>query len=322
MINIKPAIERVPNAICTIARSGLSILPLGIPFIDEALMGLLETDLMILGAKTGRGKTAMAVEIAKYLSKKRRKVTFIALEAEEDEIEMRLLYQIETGLFFRDEERMLGYIINYRNWRLGLLDVPLARYKNEAFMIFREHYATLTTVYRDKSFGFKELEETIDEVTGVSDCVIIDHLHYLDIDDERDQYRAQSKLIKKIRSLNLFTKVPFILAAHLRKDIETLSPTEDDFMGSSDIGKNATIAMMIAPAPNGYNAQLQTQDTLISLPKTRTGGFGNLVGVLCFSIQHQRYTADFKLAKSSYDGKKIEMLEENAWPDWAKKRSY
>lgn len=322
MINIKSANARVPNAICTIARSGLSLLPLGIPFIDEALLGLLETDLLILGAKTGRGKTQACIEMAKYLSRRKRKVTFIALEAEEDEIEMRLLYQIETGLFFRDQAKELGHIINYRNWRLGLLDSPLARYKAEAYKVFCENYATLTTVYRDKSFGFKELEETIDEVTGNSDCVIIDHLHYLDIDDERDQYRAQSRLIKKIRSLNLFTKVPFIVAAHLRKDIETLSPTEDDFMGSSDIGKNATIAMMIAPAPNGYNAQLQTQDTLISLPKTRTGGFGNLVGVLCFSIQHQRYTDTFKLARSSYDGKKIEMLKDDEWPDWAKKRSY
>lgn len=319
MIDIQPASSRVLLVSSQQLEAYASLTPLGIPYLDHALYGLINTDLMLIGAKSGVGKTGILTEIAKNSAMNKKRVLFFALEAEENEIEMRLLYQIEARLFFNDEARDRGVTVNYRKWRLGMLDVAFGAYKPQALEIFKDRFSTLTTVYRSKVFGYEELWQTIEMCGENTDIVLLDHIHYMDLGDGKDgTNEKQSKLIKKIRDLNLFAKIPFVCAGHVRKDTKGIVPAQEDFMGSSDIYKNATAIVMITPKPGGYIAKNQMQETLITIPKGRTGGFGDLAGVTAYSVRHQGYLPAYRVGRI-VAGERYEDINESEYPDWAVK---
>jgi replicative DNA helicase len=290
----------------------------GLTFLDDSLYGMLPNDLVLIGAKTGRGKTALAVNIAKHNAMLGKRVVFIALEAEENEIEMRLRYQIEASLLFQDETRDRSIVINYRNWRFGKLERALARHQDAATLEFNKRYATLLTIYRRQGFGVKDLNDVLEKVKGKAELVILDHLHYLDMESGQSENESLSALMKKMRELNLFYNIPFVVAAHLRKSIESLIPGDEDFRGSGDIGKIATTCIMLTPQPDKFNATQQTSSTIISIAKSRTGGLGNLCGIMDFSIRHQAYLPFYRLAYVFNNGG-IKELEEAEYPDWASK---
>lgn len=321
MIDIKPSPARVPDIDQLIIEAEHSHLRLGVPYLDDALVGLLPNDLCLIGAKTGRGKTQLCLEIAKANAIAKKRVLFIALEAERNEIEMRLLFQIMSGLYYKDVNRNRKLIVNYRNWRLGKLATHLLKYELEAHEIFEHHYKTLSTVYRHQAFSIEHLTHVLEETKHSADIVILDHLHYLDVEIGRDQHQVTSILMKKIRDLNLYFNKPFVVAAHLRKDIEGMLPATEDFMGSSDIGKNATVTVMIAPHAAGYDPKEQIAQTLISIPKSRTGGMGNLCGVLNYSIRHQAYLTKYQLASVLPLSNKLDFIKEEDYPDWATTRN-
>lgn len=293
----------------------------GNPFLDDALLGILPNDLCVIGGLPGYGKSQFAAAIAAYnASVKKKNVVFIALEAEPNEVELRLRYAIEAHLYFKDQMRNRALTVNYRKWRLGLLQNDFKKYKEEAISIFIQRYSTLHTVYRSEQYGIKELERNLEEAKDFGDLFCLDHLHYFDIESGKNENSEVGAIMKKIRSLNLFYNKPFIVLAHLRKNEQVMVPSLQDFHGTSDIGKIATVAIMISKDPEGYDAKNQLQKTIISIPKSRTGGLGNLVGCLDYSIQHQGYMPNYSLSKCLRykDKEKLETLTHEEIPSWAK----
>lgn len=300
--------------------SKTSLTEFGNPFLDDALTGLLPNDLCLIGAKSGVGKSQIATAIAGFNCSIRKKNTvFIALEAEPNEVEMRLRYSIEAGLFFKDQFRDRTISVSYRKWRLGFLQDAFRKYKEESIHLFTQRYGTLHTVYRTESYGVKDFERTLEEAKDFGDLFILDHLHFFDLERQGQENSEVSAIMKKIRSLNLFYSKPFIVIAHLRKNIDTTVPSLEDFMGSSDIGKMCTVAVMLAKDPEGYDVKNQLQKTIISIPKARTGGLGNLVGCLDYSMQHQGYLPRYYLSRvlQFRDKEKIERIANEEIPDWA-----
>ena len=319
--DIKSAIEREAFVDEQLDYAQKNLTEFGNAFLDDALLGILPNDLVIIGAKSGIGKTQLATQIAGYnVSACKKSVVFIALEAEPNEIELRLRYAVEAGLYFKDQHRDRTVSVNYRNWRLGFLKQAMKKYREESIHIFLQRYHKLHTVYRGEQYGYRELERTFDECREFADLIIVDHLHFLDLDG-KDTHQEISKLMKKIRNLNLHYSKPVIALAHLRKDIIGSVPALEDFLGSGDIGKVATTAIMISKEPNGYDARNQIQKTIISIPKSRTGALGNVVGCIDYSIKHQGYVNQYTLQRclKHRDNEKFEALNNDEIPDWAKR---
>lgn len=289
----------------------------GNSFLDKATMGMIETDLCFIGAKSGKGKTQFLTKIANHNASQKRKVLFLGLEAEEHEIEMRLTYEIETGLFFKDKNRDPRIRVDYRSWRKGLLQEAFRPYKEEACCIFIDRFTFLDSVYAKTGFDVCALESVLNHVVD-ADMIIIDHLHYFDIRGGRSENEETTNILKRIRELNLQYKKPFIVAGHVRKDLTRIIPDMEDFHGTSNIPKIATMIIMMAQAPNGYDHKNQMSKTYFTIPKMRTGGLGNLVGIEQYSLRHQAYIPDFKLGLYSHLGDKVEELKEDNYPDWAR----
>ncbi len=67
-------------------------LPTGIGDLDKAITGLNRSDLIILAARPGMGKTSFALNIAKHIGQKvKRKVAFFSLEMSKEQLASRLL---------------------------------------------------------------------------------------------------------------------------------------------------------------------------------------------------------------------------------------
>ena len=265
----------------------------GVRVIDDVFGGILPNDIVLLGAKTGAGKTALASAIALNNTLSGKRVYMFALEAEPEEIEMRILYEMVVGKARAHDPRAK---YNYKHWRLGRykgLDTYLEDALNSV-----DHFKNFNIYYRKKEFGIDEFVKETMAIKDRADLIIVDHIHYFDLSGDNEN-RALSDAVKRIRDVALLTGVPIILLAHLRKSanvVYKLVPDIDDFMGSSDLTKVCTKAIIIAPRGN----KKDSVDTLFYFPKFR--GFSAPSRYL-FSSPYDIYQNKYSEGYSVYDFK-------------------
>lgn len=252
-------------------RQAEHILTYGVTYLDDATGGILPNDLVLIGAKTGAGKTQLVTRIASVNATEGKRVVLFALEAEENEIERRLKYGLLAkayGVWVRQNPGN-HRAIDYSLWRLGKLEAELGRF-DVGVEKRMEAYKTLSTVYRKGGdYGIEELERDIMRVQAETDLIIIDHLHYIDIGSE-DENAGMKKIVKKLRDLAIGLGKPIVLVAHMRKDqfrgkYTPLMPALEDFHGSSDIIKIATTAIILAPC---FDADFKRPEQLATMDNT------------------------------------------------------
>ena len=295
----------------------------GIGFLDDALLGIRPSDLILVGAQTGIGKTQLCCNIALANIADGRKVHFIALEAEEYEIERRLKYQIIAHEYFNDPSRPhLGAHLTFDRWDLGDYLEPLAKYEERATAFMLGAYAGLFMHYKSDEFTIANLIESVALNAHASDLFIIDHAHYFDMDESHGENRALKELAKTVRSLALEQKKPIILVAHLRKrdrGNEDLAPDSDEFHGSSDLAKIATKIVTIAP---GGRTTSGLFETFFRIPKNRkNGGCTRFIGRVMFNPRTNSYEYGYKIGHSSATRKEgFGELDQSLYPEWARRQ--
>lgn len=288
----------------------------GVSFLDEALGGIYNNDLVVLGAKTGLGKSQLAMLIALENARQGKRVHFFALEAEEYEIERRIKYQLIADKFYKMPNRP-NIHLNYMDWYYNKFSKELESIEKE--IEEEEHnLSTLNIYYRQVQFDIQEFERLAFGVKDQTDLMIIDHLHYFDHDDENEN-RAIKQIVKRIRDCALISGKPIILVAHVRKSdrrLKQLIPDIEDFHGSSDIGKIGVKVITIAPC---YEEVVTThRKTFFQILKCRVDGSRmNMTGLLGFNINNQRYEKQYKLGRLSYDGTDFKPFNFNEMPFWA-----
>jgi replicative DNA helicase len=267
----------------------------GVKVIDDVFGGILNTDIVLLGAKTGAGKTGLAAQIALYNAQIGKRVYMFALEAEKDEIEMRIIYELVVGKAMSVNPKKK---YNYKHWRLGRYK-ELSSYYQEA-MDSVKNFENFKVFYREKEFGVQDFIKHVMVIKEDSDLIIVDHIHYFDLQGENEN-RALSDAIKKIRDVALIAGVPIVLLAHLRKSANTtfkLVPDIDDFHGSSDLTKVCTKAVIVAPGGNSDNGV----DTFFSFPKFRGFSAPSKYLFKCrYDIYKNTYDTDYTIYDFKYN---------------------
>lgn len=305
------------------ARAGLR--RFGIQFLDDALVGITPSDLVLLGAPSGVGKTQLCCSIALANMQDGKRVHFMALEAEEFEIERRLKYQILSHRFFEAKKRGIappGIRLSYDKWVLGDFVNELTEFELEAAKLLERDYQNLFLFYKQDRFSLPDLIENVVANADESDLFIIDHVHYFDLDDDNEN-RAMREIAKTVRSLALEERKPIILVAHLRKrdrQNEELVPGIDEFHGSSDLTKIATKVITIAP---GGRTKDGCFETFFRIPKNRmNGGVTRFIGRVMFDPRKNAYESTYKVGRSGLTKKTgFEELAHDLSPEWARGRS-
>lgn len=302
------------------AREGISerLLTFGVNYLDTAMHGIQPDDLVLVGAPSGVGKTQFCVNLALRNVLFGRRVHFIALEASKFEIERRMKFQILANLFYKDPFRpKLLTKLNFYGWYLKKHGSLLDRYEDEATKEMQK-FESLFTYYKTDSFGVNELVANAVEISEFTDLLIIDHIHYFDLDGENEN-RAMKEIVMMVRRVCQTIEKPIVLVSHLRKRDKRFTDLVaglDDFHGSSDLVKIATKVISIG---RGEPATDTKFETYFRIAKDRLeGAVTRYIGKHVFDITTGTYDAAFSVGKlQSVKGvQEFAPLLDNEIPFW------
>lgn len=286
----------------------------GIKFLDDATEGFCNSEVIILASKTGRGKSQLCNIIAEHNARAGRKVLYLALEAEDREVGRRIKFRNLCKKYFDISD--YAYPISYNRWRLGKAEDYFRGLEQEVEQELNSWGENLYIKYKNSTFTKNDIE-TIFMSYGDFDLIILDHIHYIDIDEENEN-RGLKSIITITRDMNLQYKVPIILVAHLRKSDrknQGLIPDEEDIMGSSDIAKIATTIIMMNPSYECVDGQEHLLNTYFRVAKARTGSQAlPYIAKLVFNTKYQEYNDKYQLGSYEYFNKKFEIAK--ILPNW------
>lgn len=275
----------------------------GIKYLDDKLRGILKGDLILIGARSGAGKSTIAEIIATANSSQGKKVTLLSLENFKDDNFVQKAYY--------------KYKAISRDWSLSQRDFSSGDFQpniyalQEAEKYAEKQFANINLINRQANFGIEELKEAMIKAVQneKSDLVIVDHIDYLDKEPNLSEVEHVTSIMKEIRAAQYAFKMPVIAISHLRKTNSKLDikvPSIDEFIGSSNKVKEATCVIMFAPNDE-ENVQMESslRSTFCCIRKLRMGGIDNTVARIYFDTKTGKYKDEYTVNKVNYSGTEI-----------------
>lgn len=289
-------------------------------FLDDCIRCILPHDLILLGAPSGMGKTDLALSIAASNAQKGRRVHYFALEAEAREIERRTKFALVSRAAHERKLPIAGSL-NYTDWIRGECDHGTQDLEREANDRMLSSLGSLQTYYRGARFGADDLQRQVMAIHERTDLIVVDHLHYVDTDDDQSESRGLGDLVKTIRDISLRIGRPILLVAHLRKRDprgKQIIASLDDFHGSSNITKICTQAIAIESARGIEPSKWYLAPTYMTVLKDRRAGATGLVAVTNFDRRTKVYRDNYTLGRLTKGGTEWEELAMTDVPTWAR----
>ena len=322
-IDFKSSSERVKSERDSRLVNSEKALPYHHAFLDDYLRCIMPHDLILIGAATGAGKTELARSIAASTAATGKNVHYFALEAEPDEIERRTKFSVLAGLVTRRGVSIPGGL-HYADWYCGRIEKYLGTLDYEADAIVADKFKTLFTYYRGSKFDHDDIKRLFLAVNSQTDLIVLDHLHYVDIDDDNEN-RGFKRTMKMIRDVALGMGKPVILVVHLRKRDQSrrreIVPSIEDVHGSSDVGKICTRSILLAPAAKAAIEEHPQRHgfapTFFSIEKDRVSGKCPFIGLVDFDWRSKTYADSYTLGRAGKAGDKFEPLGLGDAPGWA-----
>ena len=298
------------------------LLTFGIDYLDDAMVGIMPNDLILIGAGSGAGKTQTCCNIAAANIEAGKRVHYIALEAELYEIERRIKYNFFAKHFFSDPNKPKEAFINFQDWMMGDFWETCKLYEAQADKEFAEKYKSLFTFYKQDKFDINDMIFHVTSICDSTDLIIVDHVHYFDYSDDKEN-QSIKEIAKTARMLTLEQGKPMILVSHLRKRdrfADELCPGLEEFHGSSDLYKIATKAITLGP---GAASEPGKFDTYFRIVKNRfDGGVTRYMGKATYVQREGRYAKGYEIGASNQKRDSgFTVLDYALWPDWVHRAS-
>jgi replicative DNA helicase len=292
----------------------------GIKYLDDAIPGILPSDLVVIGARTGSGKTELSTLIAKKNVFAGKKVLYIALEVDEiGEIERRLKYQ-EINYVNPDLK------LRFETWRLGGYDEnnpDLEKLDENIVVRCADEFKNLFVYYPpvDEFYG-KDLVDTLNHFQSENfDLIIIDHLHYLEFEGSNEIIGIKKNMML-IRESVTKKRIPIILISHLRKATyasKAITPQLDELYGSSEITKRASHAISFASVHEIGDDEYEPPATVFEVIKTRWANGQGYLGAINFDTKSKSYNNLYVLYRlKDRFCTSAELVKRENLPSWAK----
>lgn len=206
--------------------------PTGIKDLDRVIMGLNKTDLILLAARPGMGKTSFALNIAEYAGiNKEKKVAFFSLEMSKEQLVSRMLSTKGQ--------------ISGQNLRTGKLTDKEWERLIEAGDILAK-----SQIYIDDTPGITipEMKAKLRRLGGV-DLVVIDYLQLMS-SAKRIDNRVQeiSEITRNLKIMAKELDVPVLTLSQLSRASEQRTdhkPVLSDLRDSGSIEQDADIVMFL-----------------------------------------------------------------------------
>ncbi|MBR5011736.1 MAG: replicative DNA helicase [Clostridia bacterium] len=207
-------------------------IPTGIPDLDKVITGLHKSDLIIVGARPGMGKTSFALNIARNVAFKKKRVCFFSLEMTRDQLAQRLL---SSEAMIPSTKLRTGELSSEEWVRLANAGSELSN----------------TEIYLDETAGITvpEMKAKLRRLKNV-DLVIIDYLGLMH-SAKRTENRVQEvqEITGSLKIMAKELKVPVMVCAQLSRGTEAKGkshiPALSDLRESGSIEQDADIVMFL-----------------------------------------------------------------------------
>jgi replicative DNA helicase len=312
--------DRIRSLRKTIEDRARKSLPFRVAFLDDVSGGIMPSDLILIGAATGAGKTTLGLHLAQMAAAHGTRVKYYALEAHDSEMEQRMVYREMSDLAWRGCHPK-RHELSYAYWVNGRCREIHDDLFDQAAANVAERAGKLDTYYRKSKFSVETLTRLILSEQNDTDLIVLDHMHFIDF-DERDDNRGMKHVCKTLSDVVTDTETPVIAVAHLRKRdsrYPRLVPDIDDFHGTSDLAKIATKAIVMAPARDAPATSGQAL-TYMRVVKDRAAGDTGLTARLTFDLRSNSYHDRYELGRTNPMGNEWQQLEDMP-PWWAKHAS-
>jgi len=232
---IRQALERIEHIS---KQEGLSGVPSGFSDLDRITSGWQPSDLIILAARPGMGKTAFVLSMARNMAIEHdKKVAIFSLEMSSVQLITRIISS-ETGL--NSEKLRKGDLTDYewKNLTSGVVDLEKAK-------LFIDDTPALSV------FDLRAKVRRLASTQGL-DVIIIDYLQLMTVGGSKAQGNREQEISTISRSLKSIAKelnVPVIALSQLSRAVETRStskrPMLSDLRESGAIEQDADIVSFI-----------------------------------------------------------------------------
>ncbi len=285
----------------------------GIKYLDDKLSGILLGDLIVIGARSGAGKTSLANSIA-MINKDVTKVSLFSLEDFDGDIFLQRAYYAYKKLSG-------NYDLNVRLFVDGSVELN-EEYAVRAEQIAKDSLKGINIISRTQNHTIEDLKDRIIyevEQEG-SELIIIDHLDYVDKEGNESDNQHMNELMRTIRKVQDTFKVGIIAISHLRKPYNSkeapIVPSMDEFIGSSSKVKEATAVVVLAPDDEGNisNDDKSKRGTWCGIRKLRLGGVDNTVAKIFYDVNTGKYIDFYESYRVNYSGSKIEPMRSISKP--------
>lgn len=263
---------------------GLRGVPTGFPDIDFKLAGMQDSNLLILAARPGTGKTAMILNIAQYAAVKEKiPVGVFSLEMSKEELVDRLLvsqadidaWKLKTGKLSDDDFTRLSEAMG------ELAEAP---------------------IYIDDTPGLNILEmrtkaRRLQVEHGVR-LLIVDYLQLADSGRNFDnRVQEVSVISQSLKNLARELRLPVIACSQLSRAVEsrgTRVPELSDLRESGSIEQDADVVMFLYREEGDQTQWGEQIPTKLRIAKHRNGPLGEVDLIFCgdrirfYGIEHKR----------------------------------
>lgn len=234
--------------------------------LDKILHGMEGGDFLILAARPGQGKTALATNIAYNVAKRGKNVVMFTLEMQNRQIAMRLI-QMESGVSYGSQ----------KDGKLTEEEWPLY---TRAFELLGKLPIYLCDLPGIRIHEIKKTLRKLEAKYGAVDLVVIDYLQLVSPDDDNAKVREQevSKVARGLKHIAKDFDIPVLACAQLSRALESRSekrPQLSDLRESGELEQAADTVMFIY-RPDQYGDASKQNIAEIVVAKNRNGPVGSV----------------------------------------------
>ena len=259
-----PAIEKAEE----LHRSGAHIsgLSTGYRDLDTKLAGLHPSNLLVLAARPGMGKTSLMLNIAQNVALAGNTVAIFSLEMSREEIVTRML--CSTGRI--DSQKL-------RTGKLSELD--FTKLSNAAAALYKQN------IFVDDSPGL-----TVTEIRAKSrrlrrrpglDLIVVDYIQLMSGSGQENRQQEIAVISRSLKSLARELNIPIIAVSQLNRGVESREdkrPRLGDLRESGAVEQDADVVMFIYRDEYYYPDKVESKGIAeIVISKHRQGSVGKVV---------------------------------------------
>ena len=140
------------------------------------------------------------------------------------------------------------------------------------------------------------------------DLVIMDHLGFFDMADEKSDNRGTTEIMKQTRECVNQHDIPCVMISHVRKENtydKKLLPDIEDIHGTSDVYKIATKVIITGKSQDTVSGNQHLRPTYMRISKDRFGdSVESYIMQVQYDIREARFQQEYDIGLSRMDKNK------------------